>query len=486
VVFKIFLINLIFLSYFLNAKGNQTLKYRGKDFVKVINSKVNKFDSDLVYIEGKQGGFFKFIKKYKNINNGCTIFNGWVRQTQDTKINILWCGADGNGINDDTEAFNLALNTAYKYRRQNRVLFLPAGTYRIKKSIKIPSKVDGKKNNFFTILGEGSLNAGVTQIYFEHPLKGTFNDKMNYWIDSQIEALTIKNIRFKQLFPKGKNIYSYSPYTLLRAKPYSENYGYNGYADTDTAIKNCTFCCFHTVVENWGRGLKFSNNTASLCYTPIVLEWGNNYLEYPKNIGKNSTGFRAFNIVGNRFHSNGSFAINNIGKNASKIHSILISDNLLDIGRGIFKGVLIDGSINNTLSIMTPSEVLVLLNKSKNYQINNLVASGNKDAKRVTNHYIVLNGIQENAQFNNINLNLSRKDAILILGTLNSVIFNNINMKNIGYKNNYALFKFLKKGQKVVINGLYYSFNSIKLVNPIQIKDTKNKNKIRLINFLYF
>lgn len=454
---------------------NMSLDYKGLQ--KIVNSKgdIIHIKKNFVLVLGKQGGFFKYNKIKKNYNNGCTIFNGWERITNEPTVNIMWCGAKGNGIDDDTKAFHRALKVAYTYRKKNRGLYLPTGTYKITKKTIIPSMYKGKSNNYFTIFGDGSYDAGQTQIYFINPQIGNNNDPIEYWIESKIQGLTLKNIRFKQIYPKGKNIYSYKPFGLLRAKTTSGN-GKNRIitADTDTAIMNCTFARFYTVIENWGRGLRFSNNTASQGYNPIVLEW-DAYPVFPKGIGKDSTGFRAFNITSNRFHSNGSYAIVNKGKNAKKIHSILISDTLLDIGRGIFQGVLVDGSINSTVSTMTPDSVLDLYSGSHNYQINGLVASGTNNIvyagkRRKPNNFIILRGKQRNGQFNNINLDNCRGDAIIIKGEkLYGIQFNNIVMDNIGKTNNNSLFNFSKNIHNVSIDNLFYS-GKIKLKKPIYIQ----------------
>jgi len=440
------------------------------DLVNIENKK------NLTYVLNSQGGFFKYDDNKKHINNHCTIFNGWIRQTQDTTVNIMWCGAKGNGKSNDTKAFKDALELSYTYRRLNKSLYLPIGTYKISEKIHIPSIFKGKKNGFLTIYGEGSLDSGQTQIHFINPKKGKHTDKINYWITSNIQALTLKDIRFKQIYPKGKNIYSYQPFGLLLAK---KNTHKNNLitADTDTAIENCSFSRFYTIVENWGRGLKFVNNTASLAHNPIVLEW-DKYIEFPKGVGSDKTGFRAFNIEGNRFHSNGSYAIVNIGLNAKKIHSLLISDSLLDIGKGIFKGVLRDGSINNTISIMTSHTVLELHNGSKNYQINGVTATGNDDAKRVPPHFILLKGSHTNAQFNNLNFNNCRGDAIWSTGgKLNGISFNNIIMDKIGRNHKARLLSFSNFSHRVMINNLFYN-GTRNLDHPIRAFGKKQIIKI--------
>ena len=458
-----------------NIYNNLSVIPSMKQLISLENVKNNK----VVWVNGKQGGFFKYNKNKKNINDGCLIFNGWVRQTTSQSVNILWCGAQGNGKIDDTNSFNRALKVAYLYRSQNKSLYLPTGTYRISKPIVIPRYYKEHKNDYFTIYGDGSYDAGQTQIYFVNPGIGQRDDPMQYWIDSKIQALTIRDIRFKQLIPNKKSVYHYAPYTLLRAKPSKNLFNdREATADTDTAIMNCTFSHFYTVVENWGRGLHFSENTASLGHNTIVLHW-DKYPEFPKGIGKDSTGFRAFNITNNRFHSNRGFAVVNMGKNAKKIHSIIISNNLLDIGGGIFKGVLVDGIISNTVASMTPKEVLHLFDGSHNYQINGLTSSSAKNINRIPNYFIIIKGKQKNAQFNNITLDSCKKDAFYITGRLTGVSFNNINVNNIQSKN--SIFEFSNHKQMVTINNLFY-LGKNRLPHPI--RSINKKAYIRVNNYV--
>jgi len=92
----------------------------------------------------KRGGIFIYDSSKSKINNGGTIFNGWVRQ-YDGALNAHWFGAIGDGVADDTEALQKAIFHATGwngngYNLDNsvaKILYIPRGTYRITNSLKI-------------------------------------------------------------------------------------------------------------------------------------------------------------------------------------------------------------------------------------------------------------------------------------------------------------------------------------------------------------
>jgi len=91
-----------------------------------------------------RGGTFIYDKNKSDINNGGTIFNGWVRQ-YDGAINARWFGAKGDGVTDDTQALQNAIFHATgwngnKYDLDNsvsKIVYIPRGTYRITDSLRI-------------------------------------------------------------------------------------------------------------------------------------------------------------------------------------------------------------------------------------------------------------------------------------------------------------------------------------------------------------
>ena len=101
--------------------------------------------SDTVIVKDiDRGGVFIYDKDKSDINNGGTVFNGWVRQYGD-RLNARWFGAKGDGVTDDTEALQKAIFhatgwTGNSYELDNsasKTLYIPRGIYRITDSLKI-------------------------------------------------------------------------------------------------------------------------------------------------------------------------------------------------------------------------------------------------------------------------------------------------------------------------------------------------------------
>lgn len=82
-----------------------------------------------VVTEPIRGGVFVYDETKKTINNGGTIVNGWVRQF-DGEVNIKWFGAVGNGVDDDTEAIQKAVDF-------EPAIWFPKGTYFITDTIQL-------------------------------------------------------------------------------------------------------------------------------------------------------------------------------------------------------------------------------------------------------------------------------------------------------------------------------------------------------------
>ncbi len=95
------------------------------------------------------GGIFNYDASQSGVNNKGTIINGWVRQ-YNGNINVLYFGVKGDGLTDDTDAINDALNAFGQYT----AFYFPQGEYLVSSTINI-------RNSYTAIIGDGS---GATSI----------------------------------------------------------------------------------------------------------------------------------------------------------------------------------------------------------------------------------------------------------------------------------------------------------------------------------
>ena len=372
----------------------------------------------------------------------------WVLHITDI-INVRWFGALGNGVSDDTLAIQDSINyTGLVDNSDRRFIFIPKGTYRITKQLSIAD------TSHVTIKGDSGEGIGATTLQFIHPK----DDSIKCVINSSIQNLSLLNMRIEQIadVPHDK----LSPVvSVLCKRPRTAT------ADVDTTIIGCSFKQFNTAIEHWGRGLTYINNSVVECGDGIQLEWPNigDYIETPDiPISLDATGFRAFRIINNRFHSLSRVCVKNTGINARKIHSLQISEAMLDIGRRIFEGVLIDSSINDCQSIQTPIKVLVLNDGSKNYQVSDIVISGNSISKRIPDYSIEIKGEHSNANYSNIVIDLCKSDAIRLAGaTLTNVDFSSITASNIQDKSKSVIGSENSTLTDVRVTGIGYSGSNI-------------------------
>jgi hypothetical protein len=139
---------------------------------------LGKTESIVIVKEMDRGGIFVYEAKKSDVNNGGTVFNGWVRQYSGA-INVKWFGAKGDGVTDDTDAIQKAL---YLYGNGNTLgsvyskkklvtIFFPLGKYRITKRIHQPSasRVIGSsvQTPNPTRIGEG--NGCIIYVDFKDP-----------------------------------------------------------------------------------------------------------------------------------------------------------------------------------------------------------------------------------------------------------------------------------------------------------------------------
>lgn len=108
------------------------------------------------------GIFGRFHVVLSGSENGGTLIVGadgrkWKREFEGV-INVRWFGANGDGVADDTAAIQSAIGYAIALPSVGRIIFFPAGTYRITSPLNFTG---GTGNTPITIQGEGWSYDGV-------------------------------------------------------------------------------------------------------------------------------------------------------------------------------------------------------------------------------------------------------------------------------------------------------------------------------------
>lgn len=237
-------------------------------------------------------------------------------------------GAVGDGIADDTDAIQEAINA--QLDRVNKIVYFPPGTYRITRTLMVPDRESsgGGHLNRLVLAGAGTMGSRTSIIQVDF-------DGTALHIAAALSAL--RGLCFV-VASKLKN--SVAVHTARDA-------GLGEAANTDdvdATITECTFIEFYTAVKHVGRGLVFTNNLVAVGDFGLNISWptagvagsGVHLLPY---------GMRKWLIEGNHFHSMGT-AIMTTGADAANFRGAIISNNILDIGRRLFSG----GVINSTFA----------------------------------------------------------------------------------------------------------------------------------------
>ncbi|WP_460402955.1 glycosyl hydrolase family 28-related protein [Actinophytocola sediminis] len=235
-------------------------------------------------------------------------------------------GAVADGVADDTDAIQAAIDA--QLSRANKIVYFPPGNYRITRTVVIPDRAgQGAVFNRIILVGAGTMGLRTSTITPD--FDGTA-------ILLRAPLAAVRGLCFT-VTPSLKN-------TVALHIARDPDAVAPGTDDMDATITECTFIEFYTAVKQVGRGLIFTNNLVAVGDIGLDISWptagvdgdGVHLLPY---------GMRKWLIEGNHFHSMG-VAITTTGADAENFRGAVISNNVLDIGKRLFVG----GIINSTFA----------------------------------------------------------------------------------------------------------------------------------------
>ncbi|MGL5718735.1 MAG: glycosyl hydrolase family 28-related protein [Paraclostridium sp.] len=324
------------------------------------------------------------VNLFKSLNDKIDVLNTELETiTKKTYISVTDYGAKGDGITDDTESVQKALNDI----KANSVLYFPRGSYKIK-TLVIPKNKIGLK-----LFGD---SMETTKLIF-----------------STVKAFSCLSgyITFKDMEVQGCGIDN----SLLFSDDRDELT-----ADFDITLKYCLFTKSQNLVNVNGRGV-----TLEGC---IIKEWlqGGNIINanfpYPLAPGDSwtqteITGFRSFIVRNNRFHFVTSTLLNNTGYNANNLSGVHIVGNYIEgplkIINGYVRDLLYNGNTQYQVPTNTTHKALFTLNGGSNINIDLLFSLSNRETDVGYDSVLISNGITNNLNLTGVVFGLKDKAVVL-------------------------------------------------------------------------
>lgn len=235
-------------------------------------------------------------------------------------------GAVGDGVADDTESIQAAINAARA--QQNKIVVLPPGQYKVTSTIVVGDHeydTPGEHLNRFVLRGYGMFGEEPSKIIFHQDGVG---------IRWEASLGGIHGVAFDAPSKTDNNV------ALHVARKANTD-------DTDVTIVECSFLRFQRAIETVGRGFLFTKNKVAVCTTGISISWPTEGVQ-GDGVHVLPYGLRKWLITDNHFHSNFDAIVFN-GAPDGDFRGAVISNNLLDIGRRLFKGSLTNSTISGNV-----------------------------------------------------------------------------------------------------------------------------------------
>lgn len=375
-----------------------------------------------IYIVSNQN----YNRPYVELNNGLKAYLHLSRNG----VNVRQLGAKGDGVTDDSAAFQSALDSGYSVY----VPIADGSKYRIAHTLTVNygrTVIKGDALDW-ALFDSSALDYKHGCIYFDSTDSDLFI--VNEKTFCQFINLPIVNN------PSG------TPKTAIHFLATST-------LDVDGYVIGCCFRNFNTAINVEGRGLKIDNclfmrNTIGVKIDlPALTDWQTNSAliaqERPDLIG------RGFVITNNRWHGLGyTYAILADGLTQSydgdtlqsSINGAIISNNLIDLGNAGFRFncPVINSTISNNVIrgvITSNSASINLYNVIDTIIDGNVLAGFVSDADYRTNWGIYIRGNISGGVISNNKIDATKGGSICITGAINDTLISNNSLTHYNISN---------------------------------------------------
>ncbi|MBK1787512.1 glycosyl hydrolase family 28-related protein [Prauserella cavernicola] len=235
-------------------------------------------------------------------------------------------GAVADGEADDTAAIQAAINAVRS--QLTKVLVFPPGLYKVTSTLVVGDHEEESDDNLnrFVMRGYGMFGEEPSKIRFHHDGIG---------IRWEASLGGIHGMAFDAPVKTDSNVGIH----VVRKVNID---------DTDMTIDETSFLRFNCAVRSVGRGFLFTANKIAVCTTGIDISWPTGEELEGGVVHLPPYGLRKWLITDNHFHSNFDAIVFN-GPPDAEFRGAVISNNLLDIGRRLFKGSLTNSTISGNV-----------------------------------------------------------------------------------------------------------------------------------------